>query len=198
MTKPHSDKSNRAKRRRQEKEIERAQRAGARPPAVAPPSRGAQQGVPIDISALYQRIGVLTVERDYWAARATEASVAAIVDPAGEEMRRSALRAMQPYQEGAVDQAREAAEDAVDAEAQAVLDKALFPELQNTDGDVLAEEGEDPDLQVTAAVEADDPFGARIDLSEQTEEPEVLPECPFCSVTLAAGAAHADGCEYEN
>lgn len=194
MTKPHSDKSNRAKRRRQQKEIEKAQRGGARPPAAQPPSRGAQQGVPIDISALYQRIGVLTVERDHWASLALEASTV----PDGAEMRSSAVRAMQQYEQDeaveqateeaqlAVEQATEAAQLAVDegldAESQSAADREQFPELQNTDGKVLAEAGaepEDDDLQVTGAVEDDDPgpeevsipISALVDEEEPTETP---------------------------
>ncbi len=179
MTKPNSDKSNRAKRRRQEKEIERAQRGGARPPVAQQPSRGAQQGTPIDINALYQRIGVLTVERDYWAARTMEVSTIPQAPAVGDIMGQEA-----PAMQEAVAAATEEAEAAVDQEQdidrdfeeRAAADAEKFPELQNTDGGVLAEEGEDPDLQVTGAVEDDGP--AIIDHAADTVQEQEPTETP--------------------
>ena len=62
MTKqPNSDQTGRAARRRQEKEVERAQRTVAR--AENP------QGVPVTTKDLLSKIGVLTVEVDFWKQR---------------------------------------------------------------------------------------------------------------------------------
>lgn len=75
---PNSDKSGRAQRRR-------AEREAARP--ASPPVRSLAPGqFPVNINDLIRKIGLLTVERDFWQERAVqlEQQIQALASPAEE------------------------------------------------------------------------------------------------------------------
>lgn len=154
-----TNKTPRAERRRQQRAFKKAQGvvSGAKAEDIigqaSVPGRPSKDGgAPIDLAAVYQRIGALTVEKDYWANRAlvAEKGVGGDTDVPPE------VQAMlDAVEEGQIAQneATALAEQAVDeAQVQADEDAEKFPELQDTDGKILADEGEE--LLVTEETDA--------------------------------------------
>lgn len=131
----------------------------AKPPEAPTPSADeilgqvGGQGDQVEMQGIYTRIGALTVERDHWYQKSQELQAAIeqmgslpptgplpVNAQAGQAMQ-DVVAAQQTAVEEATEKAMQAVEAGVDAETQATRDAEAFPELQNTDGDVVQEEG---------------------------------------------------------
>ncbi len=157
----------RAVRRRKERELRKAKgvvAVSAIENAIAgphtPSSGRSSPNVPIDIDVLYRDIGILTVERDYWKERAI-GTPEGLVGMDEAELITSGLaqqaqtQANQEAIEGATELAEQSVDEHLTPDEQAMRDAERFPELQDTGGKVIQEEGhpelldgeEPPDLE---------------------------------------------------